>query len=253
MSSRTASASPARARCRCTIEPIACSRIPNAMLRPACEAAKTPPPSNSVFVDSTRSAAPPISVGVKRLSACITVLPASRVAICSPARTSGSASIQPARGSPRQVELPLRARRPGAPCPRRQALLPRRCVPRRRARPRRPCARARRRGRRTSRPGRSRAPPSSRRTSASPSGEPCAFAVSIALARRVRDVRARGRSATAAPPRRAPPRARRGARRGRSGRRRAGRASRTPRTACPCPRSAKLIDVEPSIVMWLSS
>ena len=46
-----------------TIEPIACSRIPNAMLRPACVGEKRPPPSNSVFVDSTRSAAPPIIVG----------------------------------------------------------------------------------------------------------------------------------------------------------------------------------------------
>jgi hypothetical protein len=47
-----------------TIAPIACSRMPKAMLRPACVAEKTPPPLNSVFVDSTRSAAPPIIVGV---------------------------------------------------------------------------------------------------------------------------------------------------------------------------------------------
>ena len=47
-----------------TIEPIACSRIPKAMLRPACMFEKTPPPLNSVRVDSTRSAAPPTIVGV---------------------------------------------------------------------------------------------------------------------------------------------------------------------------------------------
>ena len=54
-----------------TIAPIACSRMPKAMLRPACVAAKTPPPLNSVFVDSTRSAAPPTIVGVKGLNASI--------------------------------------------------------------------------------------------------------------------------------------------------------------------------------------
>src|SRR5437660_523286 len=46
-----------------TMAPIACSRIPNAMLRPACVAVKTPPPLNSAFVDSTTSAAPPLIVG----------------------------------------------------------------------------------------------------------------------------------------------------------------------------------------------
>ena len=70
------------------------------MLRPACVAEKTPEPSNSVFVDSTRSAAPPIIVGVKCLNACITFLPASRVATSSPAGNVGSASIQPGRGLP---------------------------------------------------------------------------------------------------------------------------------------------------------
>ena len=70
------------------------------MLRPACVAEKTPAPSNSVFVDSTRSAAPPIIVGVKGLNACITFLPASRVATSSPAGNVGSASIQPGRGLP---------------------------------------------------------------------------------------------------------------------------------------------------------
>ena len=83
-----------------TIEPIACSRIPNATLRPACVAEKTPPPLNSVFVDSTRSAAPPIIVGVWRLNASITFAPASRVAMSSPAANSGSASTQPGRGRP---------------------------------------------------------------------------------------------------------------------------------------------------------
>ena len=70
------------------------------MLRPACVFEKSPAPSNSVFVDSTRSAAPPSIVGVKGFSACITVLPASRLATASPAGNSGSASIQPGRGLP---------------------------------------------------------------------------------------------------------------------------------------------------------
>ena len=83
-----------------TIEPIACSRMPKGMLRPACVFEKTPAPSNSVFVDSTRSAAPPTIVGVNGFSACITFLPASRLATSSPAGNSGSASIQPGRGLP---------------------------------------------------------------------------------------------------------------------------------------------------------
>ena len=83
-----------------TIEPIACSRMPNAMLRPACVAEKTPAPLNSVFVDSTRSAAPPIIVGVKCLNASIVLAPASRVATSSPAGKSGSASTQPCLGLP---------------------------------------------------------------------------------------------------------------------------------------------------------
>ena len=61
---------------------------------------KTPPPLNSVFVDSTRSAAPPIIVGANRLNASITFAPASRVATSSPAGNDGSASVQPARGLP---------------------------------------------------------------------------------------------------------------------------------------------------------
>ena len=55
-SSRRAAASPASSAMPFTIEPIACSRIPKAMLRPACVAEKTPAPSNSVLFDSTRSA-----------------------------------------------------------------------------------------------------------------------------------------------------------------------------------------------------
>jgi hypothetical protein len=55
---------------------------------------------NSVFVDSTRSAAPPIIVGVKRLKASIVFAPASRVARLSPGSNSGSASTQPGRGLP---------------------------------------------------------------------------------------------------------------------------------------------------------
>ena len=59
------------------------------MLRPLQPAENRPPPTNSVYVDSTRSAAPPIMVGTARLNACITVLPAARVASSSPASNSG--------------------------------------------------------------------------------------------------------------------------------------------------------------------
>ena len=97
-----------------TIAPIACSRIPNGTLRPACVAANTPAPSNSVFVDSTRSAAPPIIVGVNGFSACITVFPASRVATSLPAGNAGSASSQPSRGHAREVELALGGHARGA-------------------------------------------------------------------------------------------------------------------------------------------
>jgi hypothetical protein len=70
------------------------------MLRPAHAGEKSPPPSNSVFVDSTRSAAPPTIVGVNALNACMTFLPASRVATASPAANSGSRSTHPGFGRP---------------------------------------------------------------------------------------------------------------------------------------------------------
>ena len=85
------------------------------MLRPACVAEKTPAPSNSVFVDSTRSAAPPTIVGVNGFSACITFRPASRVATSSPAGKTGSASRQPSRGSPRRSSSRSRASSGKAP------------------------------------------------------------------------------------------------------------------------------------------
>ena len=67
-SSRTASASAVRRAMPFTIEPIACSRIAEGDVAAGeSPAAKTPAPSNSVFVDSTRSAAPPIIVGAKLL------------------------------------------------------------------------------------------------------------------------------------------------------------------------------------------
>src|SRR5437763_1314097 len=64
-----------------TIAPIACSRIPNGTLRPECTRENDPPPSNSVFVDSTRSAAPPSIVGACLAKAAIARWPAVRVAI----------------------------------------------------------------------------------------------------------------------------------------------------------------------------
>ena len=75
----------------------------------AAKAEKVPAPSNSVFVDSTRSAAPPTIVGVKGFSACMAFLPASRVATSSPAGKTGSASRQPSRGSPRRSSSRSRA------------------------------------------------------------------------------------------------------------------------------------------------
>src|SRR4051794_4000020 len=84
-----------------TIDPIACSRMPNAMLRPDQRSEKRPPPTNSVLVDSTRSAAPPIIVGTASLNACITFLPASRVAMSSPTANSGTsqAPIRPSHAA----------------------------------------------------------------------------------------------------------------------------------------------------------
>ena len=81
-----------------TIAPLANSRMPKAMLRPACVALNSPPPLNSVFVDSTRSAAPPTIVGVKGLIASITLAPMSRVAKLSPGSKRGSASTHPGIG-----------------------------------------------------------------------------------------------------------------------------------------------------------
>ena len=75
--------------------------MPNATLRPAQRPEKTPPPSNSVFVDSTRSPAPPIMVGTACLNACITFLAASRVASSSPGAKSGNdhGPIRPAQAA----------------------------------------------------------------------------------------------------------------------------------------------------------
>ena len=78
-------------------------------MRPTWVAEKMPAPANSVLFDSTRSADPPTIVGVNGFSACITVLPASRVATSSPAGNTGSASRQPSRGSPRRSSSRSRA------------------------------------------------------------------------------------------------------------------------------------------------
>ena len=86
-----------------TIAPIACSRMPKGTLRPTCTAENSPAPSNTVFVDSTRSAAPPIIVGPKGANAPIVCCEAARVASFSPASKLGSAACQPSRSLPCQA------------------------------------------------------------------------------------------------------------------------------------------------------
>ena len=86
-----------------TIAPIACSRMPKGTLRPAWTLENSPAPSNTVLVDSTRSAAPPIIVGANSAKAVMTFCPAARVASFSPASNSGSASCQPSLRRPAQA------------------------------------------------------------------------------------------------------------------------------------------------------
>src|ERR1700740_2600216 len=93
------------------IAPIACSRMPNGTLRPPWTFANSPPPSKTVLVDSTRSAAPPIIVGANSENAAIVFCPAARVASCSPGEKLGSAARQPSRSSP------VQARSQSAACP----------------------------------------------------------------------------------------------------------------------------------------
>ena len=171
-----------------TIEPIACSRMPKAMLRPACVAEKRPPPSNSVFVDSTRSAAPPIIVGTASLNACITFLPASRVATSSPAGNSGSASPGADPAVPGRV--PAVSRASGNACDHRSANAAAirsraRCRARRGS-----CARRPRPGRRSACRGPSRAPPSSRAPRPRRAGRRAPSRCRPRAARRIGDVRA---------------------------------------------------------------
>ncbi len=218
-----------------TIAPIACSRIPNGTLRPTCVAANTPAPSNEVFVDSTRSAAPPIIVGVNGLSACMTVLPASRVATSPPGREHGERVAPALAGDAREVELTL-GRDVGMRCgprcdprvPAAWAAAPRSATPAMCARTSSPTAKvASGSNPRTSLVA---------RTSASPSGAPCDLEVPRAwgagYAISVRSTISEGRDASS----RGRRRRRRAARRDRSDRRRAGRASRRPRSGRPCPR-----------------
>ena len=87
------------------------------MLRPACCVEKSPAPSNSVFVDSTRSAAPPTIVGVNGLSACITFLPASRRGDLLAGRELGQ-RLDPARAAAcRCGRRPSPRAAPGTPRP----------------------------------------------------------------------------------------------------------------------------------------
>ena len=86
-----------------TIAPIACSRMPKGTFRPVCTPENSPAPSNSVLVDSTRSAAPPIIVGANAANAAITCCDAARVASFSPAPKRGSCSRQPSFSSPDQA------------------------------------------------------------------------------------------------------------------------------------------------------
>ena len=203
---------------------------------PACVAEKTPPPLNSVFVDSTRSAAPPIIVGVKRLNASIVFRP--RRASPSPRRPRTRAAPRPSRRAAGPVCTWSQSSR-SARVLRRPRVEPLAATP----------ARARARARvafmcsRTS---------SGTRNVASGSQPSASFvartsvlaerrAVRLRRVDRVRraegDVRADRRSATAARVSAcALAIAARAARRGRSRRRRAGRASPAPRAARPCPR-----------------
>ncbi len=83
-----------------TAAPIACSRTPKKMLRPAFSAVKRSDSGKIVFVDSVRSAAPPSIVGVNGSNAAMTWPPAPRVAIFSLPSNVGSASAMPGSGRP---------------------------------------------------------------------------------------------------------------------------------------------------------
>ena len=217
-----------------TIEPIACSRMPKARLRPDQRADEEAAALELVLVDSTRSAAPPTIVGA-----------------------DGERLHHALPGVARRDLLAGRERRQRIPSP--VAAAGRACVPRPRARPgtraaqrvearlplglelaararRRLSARAPRRGRGTCASGSQPSASFVARTSSSPSGAPCAFAVSTAcgapkpMCVRTTIIDGRAVSACAARDRVAR------ARRGRSRPRRAGRASPAPRSARPGPR-----------------
>ena len=212
---------------------------------------RRPPPSNSVFVDSTRSAAPPTIVGVNGLNACITVLPASRVATSSPAGNPAAPRASPAaacrcgrRPSPRAAPGTPRPSARSARCHSRSASIPRRArvhvlvdlvgdvevlvgVEPERLLRRAHLVLAERRAVRLR--GVDRVRRADRR---------CGCGRRSARARLARPAR-RG----------SPARARRRPRR----RRPAGRASRTPRSASPLSSVVNVSAVVPSIVMWLSS
>ena len=149
------------------------------MLRPAWVAEKMPAPSNSVLFDSTRSAEPPTIVGVNGFSACITVRPASRVATSSPAGNTGSASRQPSRGSPRRSSSRSCARSGKAAAQAARRPSHSRCSSAPRSATTAMCSRT---ASETANVASGSKPIASfvARTSASPSGAPCAFEVSIA-------------------------------------------------------------------------
>ena len=195
-------------------------------------------PRTRVLVDSARSAEPPTIVGsdgAERLHRPRRPASRGREPPCRSVEARQRLAASRARGSPRQARSQSSAPAPGRP-PRQalEALRPTR--PRARA-PRstpRPCARARRRGRRNValrvQPERLLGRRASR---PSPSGAPCAFAVSCACGARrrcgVRTTISDGRVGLGL---------RRGDRRVErvevvARRRRAGRASRTPRSAAP--------------------
>ena len=92
-----------------TAAPIACSRTPKKMLRPDFSAVKRSDFGKIVFVDSVRSAAPPIIVGVNGSNAAMTWPPTLRVASFGLSKRLGQrvghAGQRAARAGPGEVPL----------------------------------------------------------------------------------------------------------------------------------------------------
>ena len=238
-----------------TIAPIACSRMPNGTLRPACTRENSPAALEHRLrrLDEVGRAAdhrrrvlgeaPPSPSG--RPSACAIFSPASKrrqrlaPAVAQLARARRGPSRRPSSG---------KRLAPGV-----EALAPRACCAARAARRAGTCARRRARRPRSARRDRSPSPPWCARTSSSPSGRAVRLGGVDRVRRRVGDVRAdrderrplafprapRSSAASSASSPRSP--------------RPAARASRRPARRAGWFSPSKEIEVVPSIVMWLSS